>query len=100
MQHSCGHSRHVCSDPDRQWFPQLEVCRPTREQQAAWAAYERLHEKRPWCNAAMTSWAEKPDEAHPFRYDHGVTVWAAETDHGHGGNFTTQENPWAEPDDD
>lgn len=99
MLHACGHPRHVCADPKREWFPQLDVCYATREQQAAEAAYERLHEKRPWHNGDMSSWSEKPDAEHPYRYSHGVTIWAAETDHGHGGNFTTRENPWAKPDD-
>lgn len=81
----------------------MDVCYSTREQQANWAAFERLHEKRPWSNRDMTSWAEKPDDEHPYRYDHGVTVWVAETDHGHGGNFAISENPWddveADPED-
>lgn len=87
----------MCADPDREWFEQLEVCHVTRHQQAAWAAFETLHEKRPWHNGDMTSWAEKQSTQHPFHYSHGVTVWAAAEDHGHGGNFTTQENPWKSP---
>lgn len=42
----------------------------------------------------MTSWREQPDDEHPFRYDHGVTIWASDADHGHGGHFTTSENPF------
>lgn len=95
MQHRCGHPRHVCGDPERHWFPQMDVCYVTREEQAAQAAYDRLHVKRPWSDKGMTSWAEKPDDEHPYHYNHGVTVWAATEDHGHGGNFTTEENPWS-----
>lgn len=83
----------MCSDPDKPWFPQLSVCYPTMQEQAANARFQRLHEARPWHDGTFTSWAEKPDEEHPYHFTHGTTVWVAETDHGYGGDFLTDESP-------
>lgn len=85
--HRCGRPQEVCSDPGREWFPQLSVCYPTREEQAAQARFERLHEKAPWHDGTFESWRAKPDEAHPYHFLHGTTVWVAETDLGMGGDF-------------
>lgn len=86
-EHSCGHPQHVCSDKSRQWFPQLEVCYPTMEQDAARERFRRLHEKRPWHDGTFTSWGEEQSADHPYRFDYGVTIWASREDLGHGGDF-------------
>ncbi len=50
------------------------------ELQAAQAAYDRLHEDRPYHNGTFTDWAEKADELHPYRYTDGVTIDVADFD--------------------
>ena len=85
--HECGHPKDVCEDTDKEWFPQLSVCRVTMETQAAQAAYERLHEKAQWHDGTFESWAENPSLKHPYHHSHGTKIWVAETDLGLGGDF-------------
>lgn len=62
-------------------------------EQAAQARFQRLHEDRPWHDGTFSSWQEKPDADHPYHFTHGTTVWVADVDHGHGGDFLTDESP-------
>lgn len=98
-EHTCGHPREVCADPDRDWFPQLSVCRVEMETAAAQARFDGLHEKRPWHDGTFTDWADKQTASHPYHFRHGTRVWAAETDLGLGGDFTTRENPYEDEED-
>lgn len=87
LTHSCGHPREVCSDPEREWYPQMTVCYPTMVTEAMQAKYARLHEKRPWHNGSFTDWAEEPSVEHPYHYTHGTTIWVSEQDLAVGGEF-------------
>ena len=78
--HDCGHPHSVCSDPDKDWFPQRTVCYPTMERMAAVARYERLHEDLPYHDGTFSSWRKKPDDEHPYHFQWGVSVWVAEKD--------------------
>lgn len=91
--HSCGHPREVCENLDLDLFPQLTVCRVTMEAQAAQATFERLHEKAPWHDGTFESWAAVPSSSHPYHFSHGTTIWAADTDLGHGGDFLSADSP-------
>lgn len=35
----------------------------------------------------MTRWAEERSDEFPYHYQHGTTIWVAETDLGLGGDF-------------
>lgn len=94
------HSHDMCTDAERLWHPQMTVCRPEMETAAAQAAFDRLHEKRPWHDGTLTDWAEKPSESHPYHFQHGTRIWVTETDLGLGGAFTTRENPYSEREED
>lgn len=89
--HDCGHPREVCADPEREWFPQLEVCYPTMEREAAVAKYARRHEKLAYHDGTfpedMREWSEHPTAEKPYHFNHGVTIWAAGEDLGLGGDF-------------
>jgi hypothetical protein len=93
-EHTCGHPREVCDDPERVWFPQRATCRVEMETAAAEAQFARLHEKRPWHDGTFTDWAEKPSTEHPYHYTYGTRIWVTETDLGLGGAFTARENPY------
>lgn len=60
-------------------------------EQAAQARWQRLHEAKPWHDGTFESWREKPDDEHPFHFSHGTNVWVAETDHGYGGEFLSDD---------
>jgi hypothetical protein len=92
------HPREACEDEARIWFPQLTVCRAEMETAAAEAMFARLHEKRPWHDGTFTDWAAEPSADHPYHYSYGTRIWVTGTDLGLGGNFTTQENPYATDD--
>lgn len=79
----------MCEDPERDWYPQLEVCYPTMARQQAQAKWARLHsdEESAWHDGTFTTWAKKPSAAHPFHRDHGVTIWVAGEELGLGGEF-------------
>lgn len=57
------------------------------EAEAARERYRVLHEKRPWHDGTFTSWAEEQSPRHPYYFNHGVTIWAADEDLGNGGDF-------------
>jgi hypothetical protein len=99
-EHTCGHPREVCADPERIWYPQMSVCRVEMEAAAAQAQYDRLHEKRPWHDGTFTDWAAEPSADHPYHRDFGTRIWVTETDLGLGGNFTTRENPFEDNEED
>lgn len=94
----------MCADPEHEWFPQLTVCYATRETQAAQAKFDQLHKKRPWHDGTMRRWAEERSDGFPYHYQHGTTIWVAETDLGLGGDFLSgapsePDADHAEPDD-
>lgn len=80
QEHSCGHPSDVCSDPALPWFPQRHVCHVSMEREAAAREYARLHEKKPYHDGTFESWVEKRDDAHPYHFNDGVTIYAADTD--------------------
>ena len=56
-------------------------------EESARAEYARLHEKRPWHDGSFSKWSEEPSATFRFHFQHGTTIWVAETDLGHGGDF-------------
>lgn len=84
---TCGMPSSECADPERDWYPQLSVCYRTREQLAALWRFGALHEKQPFHNGTFESWSEERSPTHPYRYDDGVTIWAAPIDYELGGDF-------------
>lgn len=94
--HSCGHALSVCSDKDREWFPQRTICYPTMETEAAASKWAALHEQHPYHDGTFKSWAKDRSDSHPYHFQAGVTVWVAETDlnpHDHflGGRSACEE---------
>lgn len=77
----------------------MAVCRAEMETASAQAAYERLHEKRPWHDGTFTDWADAPSETHPFHHQHGIRIWVSTSDLMLGGHFTRYENPFRQEDD-
>lgn len=89
----CGKPLSECRDAKKHWYPQLTVCYATREREAALARFGRLHHDKPWHDGTFTRWAEKPDKAHPYRFDMGVTVFVSGSDLGLGGDFLSPHAP-------
>lgn len=77
-------------DPDRLHYPFRRVCYVTMNQEAARAAYEALHEKRPYHDGTFTSWAERRGPSHPFHYNAGVSIGVADEDLTPWDEFTTK----------
>lgn len=88
----CNRLREVCSDHERTFYPHRSVCYASMETEAAQAAYDALHEKRPWHDGTFASWSEKRDAGHPYHYTHGVRIGVAETDLAPWDAFTTVEH--------
>jgi predicted amidophosphoribosyltransferase len=94
----CGRPRSECSDPEKVWYPQREVCYASMEQAASDARYHRLHEQKPWHDGSFAKWAEKPSEGHPYKYDMGVTIGVHDSDLRPTDEFLTKElAPWPPP---
>lgn len=73
-----------CSDPEKAWFPQRRVCRATMEADAARAFYDKRHERAKYHDgtfpADLKAWSSERTREHPYRYDEGVTIYAAPED--------------------
>lgn len=85
-----GGPRSECGDDERDWFPQLSICQPSMQLEAAKRRFERLHQDRPYHDGTMTLWAKDSSDAFPFHYADGVSVWMAPVDLGLGGDFLEQ----------
>ena len=86
---SCGHPVEVCSDPDRDWFPQRNICYATRERAAAAALWAQMHAERPYHDGTESLFSEKRTRATPYRYDEGVTLFVSEVDLNPDDQFLT-----------
>lgn len=75
----CGNPRSMCSDPEREWFPQRVTCYAERARLAGEALFAKAHEKAPYTDDAG-SWAKERSAEHPYHFADGVTIWAADTD--------------------
>lgn len=92
--HRCGNDRDVCSDPEREWFPQLSVCYSEMEQAAAAWRFEQLAERRgEFHDGSFKRWSKVRSARHPYRYSDGTTVWVSLEDHGEGGDFLSTSRP-------
>ena len=94
----CGGDPAVCSDAEKSWYPQRTVCYADMETQAARARYADLHEDRPYHNGRFRGWSEKRSRYAPYKYDEGVTIWAAPVDFAPDDDFLARARPDAEPD--
>ena len=88
----CGRDRAECSDPEKVWYPQREVCYATMESEAAKAKWAALHEARPWHDGQWRTWAEKRSDSHPYHRDHGLTIGVHDTDLRPDDKFLTHES--------
>lgn len=86
----CGHPIEMCSDPERDWYPQRTVCWATANQLAATRRYELLHEQLPYHDGTFDNWSKHYSADTPYRFDDGVTIWVAPIDYGSGGDFLEQ----------
>lgn len=68
-----------CEDDERDWFPQMSVCWPTAQLEAAKRRYASLHDKEPFTDGGG-QWAEKPSLAFPFHFSDGVRFWLSPFD--------------------
>src|SRR5690606_5235770 len=85
-----------CGDDERDWFPQLVVCQPSMQLEAAKRRFALLHEERPYHDGTMTLWSEKPSPSYPFHFSDGASIFLAEKDYGLGGDFLGQGLPLGE----
>lgn len=90
----CGHPLEECSDPEREWFPQLSVCYATMEERSAQTRFDEIHKDRPWHDGSFpedrAAWSDKRTAETPFRYDWGARVFVTDTDLDMGGDFLWQ----------
>jgi hypothetical protein len=83
----------VCSDPERSFYPQREICYATMEREAANAKWEALHKDRPWHNGIWSSWGQERSTGHPYFRDHGVRIGVtADSDLRPTDTFLSKEN--------
>ena len=68
-----------CADDERDWYPQLSICWPTAQLQAAQALYADLHEAEPFHDGAG-NWSKKRSRRFPFSYADGVSMWLSPVD--------------------
>ncbi len=83
----CGGDPKVCGDAEKAWYPQMVRCHKTAERLAAERAAGFKHAALPYHDGNFSSWSEEADEAHPYHFSDGVTIFVADTDLGLGGDF-------------
>lgn len=66
--------RDVCSDPERDWYPQREVCWPSAVLAAAAALYAERHEGAPYHDGSFERWSKTRSFDFPFQFGDGVKV--------------------------
>jgi hypothetical protein len=69
-----------CADESQDWYPTRTVCLPSMVLASAEARYDALHDKAPFHDGTFTKWAAARDDAHPYHFRDGVTVWVSPTD--------------------
>jgi hypothetical protein len=66
------------------WYAQRSICFPTMEAASANARYAERHKEKPFHDGTfptdLAAWSATRTPSHPFKYDEGVTIWAADTD--------------------
>lgn len=90
-----GGPKSECADDDRDWFPQLTICQPSMQLEAAKARYAELHAEAPYHNGRMVDghfvdWSKERTENYPYHWADGASIWLAPTDLGLGGDFLEQ----------
>lgn len=76
----CGNLREDCSDPDKPWYPQRNICYASREQAAADRRYGAKHEKQPFHNGRDVGWSKDSAKHAPYHFREGVRVYVAPFD--------------------
>lgn len=94
--HHCGHQEHVCSDPNRVWYPQRKVCHVTMQEAAAQRRYREIHQDRPYHDGTFTNWTAEPTTGTPYHYLDGVEIYVAEVDINPGDEFLKKPDPFAD----
>lgn len=68
------------------------------EREAAKEAYDELHKEAQYHDGTFQRWSKVRSHQHPYRYDAGVTIGAAETDLTPWDRFTTERDASPLPD--
>jgi hypothetical protein len=88
-----GGPKSECGDDDRDWFPQLSICQPSMQLEAAKARYEQIHSERPFHDGTLTPdghfarWSKTRSADYPYHWSDGVGIFLAPVDLGLGGDF-------------
>ena len=69
-----------CPDAEKPWYPQMAICYPTMQLDAAKRRYEEIHKALPYHDGSFKRWAEKPSLGFPFHHSDGVTIWMSRED--------------------
>lgn len=79
----CGRTRAGCSDPEKVWYPQRNICRATMQAAAAQWLYDELHNEKSgqrFHDGTFELWSAEQSRAFPFAHDDGVTIWVSSVD--------------------
>jgi hypothetical protein len=72
--HQCGNPRSVCSDPNREWHANRDICFATLALAEANRLYEAKHAENPYHDGTFKHWAPRQAPGW-FKYDQGVHIW-------------------------
>lgn len=76
----CGRPIAECSDPSIDLWAYRRICATTMARKAAEEDFRELHKDAPWHNGTFTDWVKDRDPAHPYHFDWGVIIGAADYD--------------------
>lgn len=68
------HGGDVADCQHETWYPHRTVCWPAAAKAAADAAYDALHEEKPYHDGSFKRWSDKRRGAFRFHYRDGVTI--------------------------
>lgn len=69
-----------CGDDEKDWFPQMSVCWPTAQLEAAKGLYAALHEDKPYHDGSFKRWAKERSHSTAFHFSDGVSFYLSEAD--------------------
>lgn len=84
------HGGDVAECDHKTWYPHREVCWPAAALAAAEAAYDALHEDKPFHDGSFRLWSAKRGGKYRFHYRDGVTLTVHREDLSPDDDFLTR----------
>lgn len=96
---ACRGPLDECSDAEKVWYPQRQICHKKMELEAATRKWHELHKEDVFHDGTRRSWRTERSDSHPYHYNDGVRLWASEVDYDPEGTWLSQRESACGPQD-